>query len=86
MKMTLGTRAGTMDSEVELHEYQLAVKKVYSNRFSTDCYAEYFRSRAQASQWSLITAEKYKGVRASLDELKSQNSYFVRDLNKTFDK
>ena len=86
MKMTLGTRAGTMDSEVELHEYQLAVKKVYSNRFSTDCYAEYFRSRAQASKWSLITAEKYKGVRASLDELKSQNSYFVRDLNKTFDK
>jgi len=86
MKMTLGTRAGTMDSEVELHEYQLAVKKVYSNRFSTDCYAEYFRDRAQASKWSLITAEKYKGVRASLDELKKQNSYFIRDLNKTFDK
>ncbi len=86
MKMTLGTRSGTMDSEAEQHHYYLAIKKIYSDRFSTDCYSEYFRSRAIASKFSLITAEEYKGVRASLDELNSQNSYFIRDLNKTFKK
>lgn len=86
MKMTLGTRAGTMDAEAEQHDYYLAVKKIYSDRFSTDCYSEYFRSRALASKFSLITADEYKGVRASLDELNSQNSYFIRDLNKTFKK
>ena len=86
MKMKLGTRAGTMDAEAEQHDYYLAVKKIYSDRFSTDCYSEYFRSRALASKFSLITADEYKGGRASLEELNNQNSYFIRDLNKTFKK
>lgn len=86
MKMKLGTRAGTMDAEAVYHDYYLAVKKIYSDRFSTDCYSEYFRSRALASKFSLITAKEYEGVRATLDELNEQNSYFIRDLNKTFKK
>ena len=86
MKMTLGTRAGTMDAEAVQHDYYLAVKKIYSDRFSTDCYSEYFRSRALASKFSLITAKEYEGVRATLGELNEQNSYFIRDLNKTFKK
>ena len=86
MKMKLGTRAGTLDSKTETHDYFLAVKKIYADRFSTDCYSEYFRDRALRSKWSLITAPEYENVRASLKELNSQNSYFIRDLNKTFKK
>lgn len=80
IKMKLGTRAGTLDAEVEEHDYYLSFKKTYSNRFSTDCYSEFFRDRAAASKWSLLTAPEYAAERATVNELKAQNSYFIRDL------
>lgn len=86
MKMQLETRSGTLDSEPESHDYYLAVKKIYANRFSTDCYAEFFRDKANASKWSILNAPEYATERATVDELKMQNSYFIRDLTQTFDK
>ena len=52
IKLKLNTRAGTLDTKAEEHDYYLSFKKTYSNRFSTDCYSEFFRDRAAASKWS----------------------------------
>lgn len=85
--MKLGTQLGTLDAKTEEHDYYLSVKKIYSNRFSTDCYSSFFRDAALQSKWSLITSPEYESVCATVDELKAQNSYFVRDLTQNiFDK
>jgi len=60
--------------------------KTYSNCFSTDCYSEFFRGKAMASNWSLLTAPEYAAERATVEELKARNSYFIRDLTQTFEK
>lgn len=78
--MKLATQRGTLDAKTEEHDYYLSVKKIYSNRFSTDCYSSFFRDSALQSKWSLITSPEYADVCATVDELKAQNSYFVRDL------
>lgn len=85
--MKLGTQSGTLDAKTEEHDYYLSIKKIYSNRFSTDCYSSFFRDAALQSKWSLITSPEYGSVCATVDELKAQNSYFVRDLTQNiFDK
>ncbi len=86
MKMKIDTRMGSLDAKVIEKEYYLMIVKIYAERFSTDCYAEFFRDKAAASRWSILFAPEYASKRATNPELKKQNSYFVEDMNKTFDK
>ena len=62
--------------------YYLMPKKVYSNRFSTDCYSEYFRARSLKTRIGMNDYTEYEGVKATTDELKAQHSYFINDLEK----
>lgn len=76
MEMQVGMREG----ETETVTYYLSTKKVYSRRFSTDCYRAYFESGSLKSKKGLPDYPEYKTACASLDELHRQNSYFIRDL------
>ena len=58
----------------------LANKKIFSKRFSTDCFSDFFTKKALRSRIGLNDVSKYSAVKASLAELKSQNSYFINDL------
>jgi len=69
--------AATGKIKKESH-YYLSHKKIYSNRFSTDAYAELF---AQCKV-GVEDMPEYKSHKATKEELLSQNSYFINEITK----
>ena len=55
-------------------------KKIYSKRFSTDCFSDFFENKAIRSNYGIDDLREYATEKATLDELKAQNSYFIEDL------
>lgn len=72
--------SGTQDGPVSLVKYYLMNKKIYSKRFSTDCFSDFFTEKVLRSDVGLADLEEYESEKASFDELSKQNSYFVNDL------
>lgn len=73
---------GTMDGKVEKKKYYLMNQKIYSNRFSTDCFSDYFNERAKNTNLGINDYLEYETERATVEELKEQNSYFINALYK----
>ena len=71
---------GTMDGRRERKKYYLANGKIYANRFSTDCFSDYFNDLAKMSKTGLMDYMEYATEKASVEELKIQNSYFINSL------
>ena len=78
--LSIEKERGTQDSKPEKKRYYLANYKIYRERFTTDCFSDYFNELAEKSGVGLMDYRAYASVKASVDELKSQNSYFIRDL------
>lgn len=74
---------GKQDGNVDVHPYYLSTKKIYSNRFSTDCFSDYFADRATRAGTSINDYITYRSTRATLDELRLQNSYLIGKLDNT---
>ena len=55
-------------------------KKIYSKRFSTDCFSDYFNDLAKKAKVGLMDYLEYENTKATVDELKLQNSYFINAL------
>lgn len=81
-KLKIAVSKGTQDGAVKDTKYYLCHKKIYAKRFSTDCYSDIFTSKTLRSAVGLADVPEYKGVKATLEELASQNSYFFGDLLK----
>lgn len=81
MDMSILIENGTQDGLVREHKYKLMVKKIYSKRFSTDCHSGFFHRKALRSNYGLDDVPEYRTEKATLEELKLQNSYFIADLN-----
>lgn len=79
-RLRIETEQGTMDGELEEHEYFISTKKDYSKIFSTDCFSDYFAEKAFECRRGLGDLLEYETERASFDELRQQNSYFVNGL------
>lgn len=73
---------GTQDGKRDSHNYYLMNKKIYSSRFSTDCFSDYFNDLARKSSVGLKDYVEYATKKASVSELKSQNSYFINSIYK----
>lgn len=73
---------GTMDGKVERKKYYLLNKKIYACRFSTDCFSDYFNDMAKKSKMGLEDYLEYETEKATVEELKMQNSYFINALYK----
>ena len=71
---------GTMDGKKERKKYYLMNGKIYAERFSTDCFSDYFNELAKKSRTGLKDYTEYAAEKATVDELKLQNSYFIRSL------
>ncbi|MBQ4535504.1 MAG: hypothetical protein IJA22_01615 [Clostridia bacterium] len=71
---------GTQDGIRKEKAYYLMSKKIYSKRFSTDAFSEFFASKNINSKVGLEDLDEYKTEKATFEELKKQNSYFVNDL------
>lgn len=71
---------GTMDGSTEKKRYYIMSKKIYSRRFSTDCFSDYFDDMARQAPVGLDGYLEYATEKASVEELKSQHSYFIDSL------
>ena len=72
--------AGTQDGKKKINRYYLANKKIYSNRFSTDCFSDFFMKKSIRSPYGIEDLPEYGCEKATFDEMFLQNSYFIRDL------
>lgn len=71
---------GTMDAKPEKKKYYVMNKKIYARRFSTDCFSDYFNEMARNSKVGLNDYMEYATEKATVEELKLQNSYFINAL------
>lgn len=71
---------GTQDGNLEDRKYYLMSKKIYSKRFSTDCFSDFFTQKALKSEIGIEDLEEYGTEKATFKELEKQNSYFMNDL------
>ena len=71
---------GTMDGKPEKKKYYVMNKKIYARRFSTDCFSDYFNEMARKSKVGLNDYMEYSTEKATVEELKLQNSYFINAL------
>ena len=69
-----------MDGKTEKKKYYLMNAKIYAKRFSTDCFSDYFNDLARRSRMGLSDYLEYTTEKASVEELKAQNSYFINLL------
>lgn len=72
--------SGRLDGDVKASKYYLMFKKVYSKRFSTDCFSDFFTQKALCSKLGLNDLEEFKDTKASFEEMLKENSYFFNDL------
>ena len=78
--LTVEVENGTMDGETSQHKYYLMNKKIYSKRFSTDCYSDFFMEKALRSEVGLNDLPEFKSEKATLEELIQENAYFMKDI------
>ena len=76
---------GTMDGKMENKKYFIMNAKIYSRRFATDCFSDYFNDMAKRSGAGLNDYREYVNEKATVEELKEQNSYFINALYKEDD-
>lgn len=76
---------GTMDGKTENKKYYLMNAKIYAKRFSTDCFSDYFNDMAKKSKTGLMDYIEYVTEKASVEELRMQNSYFINSLYRDAD-
>ena len=74
------TERGTMDGKKSKKKYFLMNGKIYRNRFCTDCFSDYFNELASKTDVGLNDYMEYATEKASVEELKQQNSYFINGL------
>lgn len=72
--------SGTQDGQISENKYYLSSKKIYSKRFSTDCFSDFFMEKALRSPVGIDDLREYATEKATFAELGLQNSYFVNDL------
>ena len=80
--LTVRKERGTRDDKVTRSLYYLINRKIYCNRFTTDCFSDFFNDMAKASPFGLMDYPDYETEKASVEELKMQNSYFINSLYK----
>ena len=79
-ELSVAKERGIMDGKKRMQRYYIMNKKIYSDRFSTDCFSDYFNDMAKNAKIGLPDYREYLTTKASLDELKYQNSYFISSL------
>lgn len=81
-RLRVQVESGTQDGQLDENKYYLSSKKVYSKRFSTDCFSDFFTEKALRSPVGIDDLAEYATEKATFTELAEQNSYFINDLLK----
>ena len=78
--LALAKQRGTLDGKAKKKKYFLCNQKIYTRRFTTDCFSDYFNDLAIKAKIGINDYEEYAGEKASVNELKKQHSYFIGGL------
>ena len=78
--LRLEKERGTLDGRFSRKKYFLMNTKIYAQRFSTDCFSDYFNDMARRTHTGFADYAEYASERASVEELRAQNSYFIDSL------
>lgn len=78
--LQLQVESGTQDGQFDDRKYYLCNKKIYAKRFSTDAFSDFFAQKSLRSPVGLDDLPEYATEKATFEELKQQNSYFIDDL------
>ena len=73
---------GKMELAPRKERLHILHKKVYSDRFATDCHGGFFEDELRYAKVGLDDYPEYEGTQATLEELELQNSYFIADMKK----
>lgn len=79
-RLRVQVESGTQDGQFDENKYYLMSKKIYSKRFSTDCFSDFFTEKALRSPVGIDDLREYATEKATFAELGAQNSYFIDDL------
>ena len=82
MQLDVSVEDGTQSGERKAKKYYLMSKKIYSKRFSTDAFSDYFNQKALTSLVGIDDLREFASEKATWAELTSENSYFFNDLTK----
>lgn len=85
MDLELEVRRGTIDEIPEKAAYFLSTKKIFADRYATDCYREIFAKKQIPTGVGLADYPTFAGMRASAEEMVSMHQYFTREIFKDFD-
>ena len=78
--LSIATESGTLDGKRLKKSYFLMNKKIYSRRFTTDCFSDYFNELASRTTVGLDDYLEYASEKATVEELQEQNSYFITSI------
>lgn len=80
--VTVESERGSMDNSFTRSRYWLSHKKIYSNRFATDAFSDYFVNKSLNSAIGINDLQEFTNVKATLEELNSEHSYFIQSIMK----
>lgn len=81
-KLKIAVESGVQDGELNKAKYFLMTKKIYSRRFSTDCFSDFFTEKSMRSELGINDLPEFETEKASFNEMMSMHSYFFDDLTK----
>lgn len=79
-ELNTSIESGRLDGDTKKGDYYLMFKKIYSKRFSTDCFSDFFEKKALCSKIGIDDLEEFADTKASFEEMLKENSYFFNDL------
>lgn len=80
--LDVSVQSGKMEEEALVDHLHILFKKVYSDRFATDCHNGFFVPELRKTQSSFDAYLEYGNTVATIEELEYQNSYFIADMKK----
>ena len=74
---------GTLDGMKEDRIYYLVHRKIYADRFPTDCYSGFFAFRTSIAEIGIEEMPEYTGKLVGMDEWAQQKSYLIAGMTKS---
>lgn len=69
------------ESENDKFKWYRCNKKIYSNRYKSNCFKDYWTQKSLRSPIGINDLPEYFSTQASMDEMKSQHSYWIDKLD-----
>lgn len=70
------------DQAAAVHKYYLAVKKIYSDRYSTDALSGFFSKKQLECDFGMDQYETYAGLDMTVEEMQKQHERYIMELMK----